>query len=215
MLLIHLKRFSFNGPFTDKLETQVDFPVKGLDLTKYLPSFFSTTMNGNKSLGGKDPRTQDPPFIYDLYGVVNHFGNLSSGHCAYTNSCMAPSDRDQFCRYSTCIIERKMALLWWLKDYRSPSSQRRGMHDLHVQLMKIMTVSLRGDRHTSYFTNEGCDGIWCNELCIRPEFPPTLMAVSGAIVGPEVRWICSPTLSTFGIRETDRPAWRWTKEEIV
>jgi hypothetical protein len=28
-----------------------------------------------------DPRTQIGPFKYDLYGVSNHIGTLSSGHC--------------------------------------------------------------------------------------------------------------------------------------
>jgi len=37
VLLIHLKRFSFKGPFTDKIEKHVDFPLKGLDLTNYMP----------------------------------------------------------------------------------------------------------------------------------------------------------------------------------
>lgn len=35
VLLIHLKRFSFNGPFRDKVETPVDFPVRSLDLSGY------------------------------------------------------------------------------------------------------------------------------------------------------------------------------------
>lgn len=35
VLLVHLKRFSFNGPFRDKLETPVDYPVKRLDLAPY------------------------------------------------------------------------------------------------------------------------------------------------------------------------------------
>lgn len=28
VLLVHLKRFSFQGPFRDKLDTFVDFPIK-------------------------------------------------------------------------------------------------------------------------------------------------------------------------------------------
>lgn len=28
VLMIHLKRFSFDGPFNDKLETMVDFPIQ-------------------------------------------------------------------------------------------------------------------------------------------------------------------------------------------
>jgi ubiquitin carboxyl-terminal hydrolase 8 len=35
VLLIHFKRFSFNGPFRDKLETAVDFPVRELNLAGY------------------------------------------------------------------------------------------------------------------------------------------------------------------------------------
>ncbi|KAF8323550.1 uncharacterized protein EI90DRAFT_3077001 [Cantharellus anzutake] len=80
VLLIHLKRFSFNGPFTDKVETQVDFPVRGLDLTRYMPQSTTAVVSSMKSQSKTDPRTQDPPFMYDLYGVINHFGNLSSGH---------------------------------------------------------------------------------------------------------------------------------------
>jgi len=29
----------------------------------------------------EDPQTQLPPYRYDLYGVTNHYGNLTSGHC--------------------------------------------------------------------------------------------------------------------------------------
>lgn len=84
VLMIHLKRFSFKGPFTDKLETLVDFPLKNLDLTNYLPAPLppgpdSARVNGITS--SDDPRAQLPPYWYDLYGVTNHFGSLSSGHC--------------------------------------------------------------------------------------------------------------------------------------
>lgn len=92
VLMIHLKRFSFKGPFTDKLETLVDFPLKNLDLTNYLPSPLppgadSGRVNGITS--SEDPRTQLPPYRYDLYGVTNHFGSLSSGHCMFTTSNLA------------------------------------------------------------------------------------------------------------------------------
>ena len=77
VLLIQLKRFTTqNGVFWDKSETPVIYPVSGLDLTRYVP---------RRQLSGKeevdDPRTQLGPFKYDLYGVSNHMGTLSSGHC--------------------------------------------------------------------------------------------------------------------------------------
>ncbi|TFK48403.1 hypothetical protein OE88DRAFT_1664178 [Heliocybe sulcata] len=85
VLIIQLKRFSFKGPFTDKIETLVDFPLKSLDLTNYLPPPLppgadKSQLNGGQQLSYDDPRLQVPPYRYDLYGVTNHFGSLSSGH---------------------------------------------------------------------------------------------------------------------------------------
>ena len=34
-----------------------------------------------REAGLEGPRAQTPPYRYDLYGVTNHFGTLSSGHC--------------------------------------------------------------------------------------------------------------------------------------
>ncbi|KAH7914581.1 hypothetical protein BJ138DRAFT_1123351 [Hygrophoropsis aurantiaca] len=84
ILLIHLKRFSFKGPFSDKVETVVDFPLRSLDLTNYMPpplppGMHKPPVDGALS-GGEDPRVQMPPYKYDLYGVTNHFGTLGNGH---------------------------------------------------------------------------------------------------------------------------------------
>nr|XP_018259897.1 uncharacterized protein I303_07969 [Kwoniella dejecticola CBS 10117]OBR82055.1 hypothetical protein I303_07969 [Kwoniella dejecticola CBS 10117] len=83
VLLIQLKRFTTqNGVFWDKSETPVIFPVKSLDLTRYVPARQPT---GKEDLD--DPRCQIGPFKYDLYGVSNHMGTLSSGHyTAYVKS---------------------------------------------------------------------------------------------------------------------------------
>ncbi|EUC59103.1 ubiquitin carboxyl-terminal hydrolase, partial [Rhizoctonia solani AG-3 Rhs1AP] len=82
VLIIHLKRFSFKGPFTDKLETLVEFPLKDLDLTNYMPPPLTPNMDkdGLERFSPQDPRAQIPPYKYELYGVANHFGSLSSGH---------------------------------------------------------------------------------------------------------------------------------------
>ncbi|KAL8278990.1 hypothetical protein RQP46_008659 [Phenoliferia psychrophenolica] len=73
ILVIHLKRFSFKGPFSDKIETQVQYPLSGLDLTSFMPP---------PLFDKRAPASNSAPkgHVYDLYGVTNHFGNLSSGH---------------------------------------------------------------------------------------------------------------------------------------
>jgi ubiquitin C-terminal hydrolase len=100
VLLIHLKRFSFKGPFTDKIEKQVDFPLKGLDLTNYMlpPLPPGVDRTGTQTYPPEDPRLQIPPYRYDLYAVTNHFGSLSSGHCTFSFSLLhlVHGSRDAF-----------------------------------------------------------------------------------------------------------------------
>lgn len=76
VLLIQLKRFSYSGGFWNRSDTPVVFPINNLDLTRLMPRREPT---GAENLD--DPRTQIGPFKYDLYGVTNHSGTLSSGHC--------------------------------------------------------------------------------------------------------------------------------------
>ena len=75
ILIVHLKRFHYAGPWRDKLNTFIDYPIQNLDLTKYV-------------LGGSHPsHTPNPDksqrYLYDLYAVTNHFGTLSGGHCKF------------------------------------------------------------------------------------------------------------------------------------
>ncbi|KAI8090382.1 hypothetical protein BDF21DRAFT_436817 [Thamnidium elegans] len=94
VLLIHLKRFSFDGPFKNKLETIVDSPMTGLDLSRYVPrTMFSPNQPIEKST-----------FCYDLYAVSNHFGSLTGGH--YT-ACVRNGYRNEWhnfddSRFSVC-----------------------------------------------------------------------------------------------------------------
>uniref|UniRef100_A0A7N8XPY3 Ubiquitin carboxyl-terminal hydrolase 8 n=1 Tax=Mastacembelus armatus TaxID=205130 RepID=A0A7N8XPY3_9TELE len=67
ILLVHLKRFSYEGRWKQKLQTSVDFPLDGLDLAQYV-------------IGPKSNLKR-----YSLYGVSNHYGGLDGGH--YTAYC--------------------------------------------------------------------------------------------------------------------------------
>ena len=60
IVVITLKRFSPDG--SRKLEHLVDFPLEDLDLSKYVIGY-------NKN-----------SFVYDLFGVCNHMGNVMGGH---------------------------------------------------------------------------------------------------------------------------------------
>ncbi|KAI4326771.1 hypothetical protein L6164_019308 [Bauhinia variegata] len=62
ILVFHLKRFSYNRYLKNKLDTFVNFPIRNLDLTKYVKS--------------KDGQS----YVYDLYAISNHYGGLGGGH---------------------------------------------------------------------------------------------------------------------------------------
>uniref|UniRef100_A0A8C7I4Y1 Ubiquitin carboxyl-terminal hydrolase 8 n=1 Tax=Oncorhynchus kisutch TaxID=8019 RepID=A0A8C7I4Y1_ONCKI len=67
IILVHLKRFSYEGRWKQKLQTTVDFPLENLDLSQYVIG---------PRLGLKR---------YNLFGVSNHYGGLDGGH--YTAYC--------------------------------------------------------------------------------------------------------------------------------
>ncbi|KAG1177011.1 hypothetical protein G6F70_002120 [Rhizopus microsporus] len=70
VLLIHLKRFSADGLFKNKLDCIVKYPTKGLDLHNYITRSTQPDQTCyDRSLS-----------VYDLYAVSNHYGSLSGGH---------------------------------------------------------------------------------------------------------------------------------------
>ncbi|XP_074644524.1 ubiquitin carboxyl-terminal hydrolase 19-like isoform X2 [Tubulanus polymorphus] len=75
-LIIQLKRFSFrNFIWRDKIDKLVEFPIRGLDLTKH----FVGSAN-------------EPPPIYDLYAVINHYGGILGGHYTAFARCPDPNN---------------------------------------------------------------------------------------------------------------------------
>ncbi|XP_056428176.1 inactive ubiquitin carboxyl-terminal hydrolase 50 isoform X6 [Hyla sarda] len=74
ILILHLKRFEYKGQLKRKLKTNVDFPMKNLDLKPFL-----------STLCVKHQK-------YRLYAVVNHYGELDYGH--YTAFCKNPGTKE-------------------------------------------------------------------------------------------------------------------------
>lgn len=63
VLIIHLKRFSYNRYIRDKIDTLVEFPIKDLKMGPFV-------------LDSKHKSA-----TYDLIGVANHYGGMGGGHC--------------------------------------------------------------------------------------------------------------------------------------
>ncbi len=81
ILVVHLKRFEFKHSLRrDKLDTLVDFPLEGLDMSTHCSGL---NPNGGDTQESIVDATVDAK--YDLFAVVNHFGRMGFGH--YTAFC--------------------------------------------------------------------------------------------------------------------------------
>lgn len=65
ILTIHLKRFHSARAFSDKIDVIVDFPLEGLDMSKFI---------------SKPQNMDESNELYDLIAVDNHYGGLGGGH---------------------------------------------------------------------------------------------------------------------------------------
>eukprot|EP01091_Cochliopodium_minus_P018951 TRINITY_DN781_c0_g1_i1.p1 TRINITY_DN781_c0_g1~~TRINITY_DN781_c0_g1_i1.p1 ORF type:complete len:934 (-),score=338.84 TRINITY_DN781_c0_g1_i1:16-2817(-) len=61
ILVIHFKRFQYNKYWRDKIDQVIDFPVEGLDMSKFV---VQPTENS----------------LYDLFAVSEHYGGMGGGH---------------------------------------------------------------------------------------------------------------------------------------
>ena len=80
ILVVHLKRFSSEGRFRDKVDAHVDFPVEDLDINDRVII-----------------KEEGRDLVYDLFGVDNHYGGLGGGH--YT-AFAKNFDNDQWYEYN-------------------------------------------------------------------------------------------------------------------
>ena len=125
LLIIHLKRFRFEGNNPIKINNKIDFPLTRFDLNvifnENLTTFDYTQSNA------KDNN------FYDLFAVVNHSGNVYGGH--YTCSCLVDSGSQKKWLYydddhvyelqgnlESEIVTRKAYILFYRRQRMSSSS---------------------------------------------------------------------------------------------
>lgn len=81
ILIIQLKRFSFKQSHrSDKIDNFIDFPIYDLDMRKFCSESNLENLEGNT--------------VYDLYGIVNHYGGACGGH--YTATAKTVYKNEEF-----------------------------------------------------------------------------------------------------------------------
>jgi ubiquitin C-terminal hydrolase len=112
ILIIQFKRFSHEDGLRQKIETFVDYPIEGLDLTGLLPS-----------------SSEDA--IYDLFAVSNHIGSIYGGHyTAYAQHEL--NGRNEWYKFDDSyatevynkknIVSKDAYLLFYIKRNKSKQS---------------------------------------------------------------------------------------------
>ncbi|XP_073447803.1 ubiquitin carboxyl-terminal hydrolase 4 [Aquarana catesbeiana] len=99
ILVVHLKRFSYNRYWRDKLDAVVEFPIRNLIMSEFVC----------------DP-TADP-YIYDLVAVSNHYGGMGGGHYTayaknqdtgqwyyFDDSSVSPASEDQIVTKAAYVL---------------------------------------------------------------------------------------------------------------
>lgn len=94
VLVIQLKRFSYNAYWRDKIDAPVQFPVESLDLSEYCK--------------------QGERVMYDLHAVSNHYGGMGGGHyTAYAknkdNGCWYHFDDSSVKKVSVDAVQSRAA----------------------------------------------------------------------------------------------------------
>ena len=92
-MIIHFKRlaadsfYSYPGYDTDVdvAKEFIDFPTKGLDISKYVGS------------------SEGKSHSYDLYGVIHHFGSAQAGH--YWATCRNSEDNKWY-KFDDSIVSK-------------------------------------------------------------------------------------------------------------
>ncbi|CDK29363.1 unnamed protein product [Kuraishia capsulata CBS 1993] len=102
VLIVHLKRFKLGSQIT-KLNTFIDYPLE-LSLDKYWPKV--QTEQEMHQLAALPMRNQMAPFNYKLFGVVNHYGNLATGH--YT--AYVDKREDGWCYFDDTKVTKRRPL---------------------------------------------------------------------------------------------------------
>lgn len=117
VLIIHFKRFKITpSGYFNKMDNFITYPVNEvLDLTSYWPEV-GTSVNSKSAehmpkdqeqqiLSTLPTRNQQPPFRYKLYGVANHFGNLTTGHyTAYVHKASDTKKTRNWCYFDDAKV---------------------------------------------------------------------------------------------------------------
>uniref|UniRef100_A0A3P9K8F9 ubiquitinyl hydrolase 1 n=1 Tax=Oryzias latipes TaxID=8090 RepID=A0A3P9K8F9_ORYLA len=209
VLILHLKRFRQEGDRRVKMQNMIRFPLMEMDMAPHvvkrsqsswsLPSHWSPW---RRSYGlGRNP----DDYLYDLYAVCNHHGNMHGGH--YTAYCknsidgqwycfddseVSPIADEEVCQQSAYILfyQRRSAIPSWSANSSVAGSTSSSLCDHWIN-------RLPGSRPASLASGASSRRTSLASLAESGEFPGERIEDDGGFsVRPFVRSIQRQSLSS-------------------
>lgn len=153
-LIVQLKRFSFttnpNGysAFSDKIESLIDFPLTGLDMSEFCSESAVLSAAGGDPMGDTPgcelASTINPDDrLYDLYAVSNHSGSTSGGHYySYVRSLsqsVAQANDPWYCFDDSSVRSISADQIVTSAAYVLFYVRRSSMHEFREQLVSMQS----------------------------------------------------------------------------
>jgi ubiquitin carboxyl-terminal hydrolase 22/27/51 len=110
VLCLHLKRF--DAANNKKIEEFVSFPCIGLNMGPFLPHWCEVSMSSSTN-DNVSEQLLKPEISYDLFGTVNHFGNLQSGYVVMVQITCSLGPYCMFFRRRELILSSLSLSLFW------------------------------------------------------------------------------------------------------
>jgi len=165
ILVLHLKRFkikevSVMGTTGGRLNTLVDYPLTGLDLTPYI-------------------QKSDRPAIYDLYAVSNHYGSTGFGHYTafaqnkgvwykFDDSSVSKIDASQVCSTAGYVLFYKRRDIGEEIDYNRIKQIIPDWYKVPEIVTKPKEVKKEENKPTEVKKEEPQNNIQMNDISIQP-----------------------------------------------
>lgn len=165
LLTLHIKRFNMSARWREKITTKVNFPLTGLDMSEWCHK--ESPMAHFQSSDG---------YMYDLIGVVNHYGSMTGGH--YVATCRATAcgrDGREEVAYNYNGVGANSVEIG--EDPEEPTGWRLGRSKVEVNPAKIAAAM------TSQSVAESSEPLWLqfDDELVEP-IPPRLVVSEMAYV---------------------------------
>jgi hypothetical protein len=183
-MTFHIKRFNMSARWREKITTKVNFPLTGLDMSEWCHK--------------ESPALQIDPgdsHVYDLIGVVNHYGSMTGGH--YVATCKATGcgrDGKEEVAYSFNGVGASAVEI---EDADVPSGWRLGRSKVEVNQSKVAATM------SSKAVSESAEPLWLqfDDELVEPIPPRQVVSEMAYVLFYRRRRMTPANIAKYGTLE--------------